>query len=223
MARVRDVDVVLGGEVQHARAPHVVEQRRLVVAAEQALEEDALAQARLGRLEAVEAARPAARPARRRRPARIRSARAGLMPGTLARSAAGSAASRSTSSSSAVALDHHPLHAVGRQPGGALRGGGEVAHRSADADEPRRRRRARRATARSASSLGDVLAQLLELPALGRAVRRQEALAHAHRAERHEPDSLCEALARRARAASSRRRGRARSRRSSVVELTAAR
>ena len=51
---VLGVHPVLRGEVDDARAAHVVEQRRL--AAEVVLEEHALAQARLGDLEALEAA-----------------------------------------------------------------------------------------------------------------------------------------------------------------------
>ena len=62
-----------------------------------------------------------------------------------------------------VALDDHPLHAVGRQAGRALGGGGEVAHGAADAHqapaatlarassrEPRRLARAARRRARAA-------------------------------------------------------------------------
>ena len=50
-----DVDVVLRGHVEHARAAHVGEQRRFA-GGQQPLEEHALAKPRLGRLEAVEAA-----------------------------------------------------------------------------------------------------------------------------------------------------------------------
>ena len=53
--RVRGVRVELRGEVEHARAAHVVEQR-LGTAGERLREEDPLAQAGLGRLERVEAA-----------------------------------------------------------------------------------------------------------------------------------------------------------------------
>ena len=63
---VLGVDLVLRGHVQHARAPHVGEQRLRVrdrrPDRQQALEEHALAQPRLGRLQGVEAARAAAPP-----------------------------------------------------------------------------------------------------------------------------------------------------------------
>ncbi len=54
MLDVREVGVVGRGEVEHAVAPHVLEQRR-VAALEQLRVEDALAQARLGHLQRVEA------------------------------------------------------------------------------------------------------------------------------------------------------------------------
>ncbi len=68
-------------------------------------------------------------------PARIRSARAGLTPGMLARSFAGSAASRVDQLLQAAALEIYPLHDPGRQAARPLRGGGEVADRAADAHE----------------------------------------------------------------------------------------
>ena len=55
MPGVRDVHAVARGEVEHARAPHVLDQRR-VARREVALEEDPLAQAGLGHLHAVEPA-----------------------------------------------------------------------------------------------------------------------------------------------------------------------
>ena len=148
MLGVRDVDVVLRGHVQHARAPHVLEQRRLVASAEQALEEHALAQPRLGRLEAVEAAGPqhalhddrAGEDQVGARRLDARDARA--LGGGQRREPLDELVER-------LALDHHALHAVGRQPRGALRGGGEVAHGAADADQAPAalRRRPRPATA----------------------------------------------------------------------------
>ena len=184
---------------------------------EQALEEDALAQPRLGRLQRRRSRRPAARPARPRAPARIRSARAGLIPGTLARSAAGSAARRSTSSSSASRCDHHPLHAVRRQAGRALGGRREVAHGPADADQ-----RARPARRRLGGSQPVGLRELARrraraAPAAGGAWPARWAAGSARSCApcpaRHEPALARQRGRPRARAAASRRRGRARSRR----------
>ena len=56
VARVRDVHAVARGEVEHARAPDVIDQRR-VRRREVALEEDALAQPGLRHFHAVEAPR----------------------------------------------------------------------------------------------------------------------------------------------------------------------
>ena len=79
-----------------------------------------------------------------------------------------------------------PCTPLRRQPGRALGGRREVADRAADADEADRRlrRASARATATPHELARDVLAQLAQLPALGRPVRRQEALAHPHGAER---------------------------------------
>jgi hypothetical protein len=55
--RVRLVDLVERGQVPHAGLAHVVEQRRVAAVPQVALEEDALAQARLRGLELGEAAR----------------------------------------------------------------------------------------------------------------------------------------------------------------------
>ena len=150
MLGVREVRVGRRGEVEHRRAPHVLEQRR-VHAVEQRLEEDALAQAGLGDLERLEAAR-LHHACTTSAPARIRSPRAALIPGTDARSEAGSSASRSISVVERLARDREALDAVGRQLGRELGGGGEVADRAADADqapaalEPVAPRRAARAT-----------------------------------------------------------------------------
>ena len=94
-------------------------------------------------------------------PARIRSARAGLMPGIAAALGGGQRGQPLHQLVERLALDHHPLHAVGRQPRGALRGGGEVAHGPADADQAPRRpaaparrpARARAATCSRSSSI----------------------------------------------------------------------
>ena len=68
------------------------------------------------------------------------SPRPGLIPGTWRRSPIGSAASVETSSSRRLGDDHEPLDAdvdaAHRAERGALRGGSEVAHRAAGADEP---------------------------------------------------------------------------------------
>ena len=130
---VGEVGVVLGGEVAHGRPAHVVDQRRV---AEQRLEEHALAQAGVGGLDHARSRRPPSRVSITSAPARIRSPRANLMPGTSPRSSGGSSAKRSISSPSASRVIAEALDAVGRQPGGELRGGGEVADRAADPGQP---------------------------------------------------------------------------------------
>ena len=180
----RHVHVVLRRHVQHARAPHILEQRRHRV-------RRAAARRRRPRAgpprwsRARRSRRPRARLCTTSAPARIRSARAGLMPGTLARSAAGSAASRSTSSSSASRSMTMPCTPLDGRPAAAAR------RRRGCAPSRRCRPDVRRAGAAGAaqplapaSSPRDVLAQLLQLLALGGPVGRQEALAHAHRAQR---------------------------------------
>ena len=122
-----------------------------------ALEEHALAQARLGRLERLEPA-DVEHGCTTTAPARMRSARAGLIPGRAALRG-GRSARRSTSSSSASRRDAEALDAEPRQPGRALGGGGQGADGAAEADEPaaaagqpRRERARRRTCARSARS-----------------------------------------------------------------------
>ena len=59
-----------------------------------------------------------------------------LMPGTSPRSSTGSAASVCDELGQHLAGDHEALHADVGLVGHALRGGGEVAHRAAHADDP---------------------------------------------------------------------------------------
>ena len=225
MAGVRDVEAVARRQVQDAGPPHILEQRR-GCACRRAGARRTPPRAAPPRWSPAGRSPPArSTPCTTTAPARIRSARAGLMPGTLLRSAAGSEASRRTSSSRAARVDDHTLHSVGGQPRGALGGGGEVAHRPADAHQapavladP-----ASDSHEASASSAGDVVAQLLDLPALGGAVRRAGSARSSAPCPHARSRTRAPADRRRGRAASSPLRGPARSRRSSVVELTAAR
>ena len=127
-----------GGQVHHARAAHVLEQRR-IAPLQQSLEEHALAQPCLGRLQAVESAgeqhaldhdragqdqvRAGGLDARHARP--------------LGRRQRGEPLHELVQR---LAPDHRSLHAVGGKPGGALGGGGEVAHGAPDAHQPSRAR-----------------------------------------------------------------------------------
>ena len=179
MLGVRRVDAVAGGEVQDARAPHVLEQRR--VALEVRAEEDALAQPRLGDLDRVEAAglQDALHDDRAGEDevgARVLDA---LDRPALARRQVGELLDQRVE---ALALDLEALHAERRHPLLVLHRGGEVAHRAADADEPASRPRQPRRVLRE--RLLDVRAQRLagllrRLVAVG-----QEVLGHAHRAQR---------------------------------------
>ena len=122
---------------------------------EQRLEEDALAQAGLGGLERRRSRRPPSPCRSTSAPARIRSPRSGLMPGTVAALGRRSARrARSISSSSASRVIAEALDAVGRA---ARR---RAAPRRRGCARCRRCRRAappaRRATARRASSSRDV-------------------------------------------------------------------
>ena len=183
VARVGGIGLVVGGQVEHARAPHVLEQRRLAPL-QQALEEDPLAHARLGRLEARKAAR-AQHAGDDDRPRQDEVGAGGLDPRD-ARPLGGRQRGEALDQlRQDLGLDHHPPHAVGRQPRRALGGGGEVAHRAAD---PHQAPRARVVAPAEPAGLGEMLVHVLfqapQLPALGRPGAGQEALAHAHRAQR---------------------------------------
>ena len=140
---VRDVGVVVGahpvlrGEVDDRRAAHVVEQRLAAVAPrEVALEEDALAQARLGDVDRLEAAlvhdglhdERAAEDdvGAARLDARHAAALGGRQVGE-----------RLDERVERVAREDEALDAELGDVGLALGGGGEVAHRAADPDDPR--------------------------------------------------------------------------------------
>jgi hypothetical protein len=137
MVRVGLVDLVERGEVQDARLAHVGQERRVAQAAQVALEEDPLAQARLRGLELGEAARG-------HRRADDRGAREDeVLPrgldagdprpvgGRQRREAGDELVER-------VGGDAHALHParVGQVPQ-PLGGGGQVAHRAAHADQAR--------------------------------------------------------------------------------------
>ena len=108
--------------------------RGAAVAARAALEEHALAQPRVGRLDASKPPTSITFPPRARRPGRGRPG--GLDPRHRAALGGGSSASRSTSSPSAARATREALDAEGGQLGRELRGRGEVAHGAADPDEP---------------------------------------------------------------------------------------
>ena len=183
VAGVGEVEVVAGGEVQDARAPHVLEQRRIAVG-QQPLEEDPLAQPRLGGLQGVEAAGPQ-HPLHDDRSGQDQVGARRLDARDAAALGRGQRREPLHQLVERIALDHHALHAVGGQARGALDGGREVAHRPADADQaPRAARRdpPSGSHARLLELGGDVVAQLLDLPALGGPFGGQEALGHAHRA-----------------------------------------
>ena len=158
---------------------------------------------------------PRARPRTTTAPARIRSARAGLMPGTLARSAAGSGASRSISSSSAARSITIPCTPLDGRPAARWAAAARFrtvppnptsarAGRRSPLGEPRRACAARRPTCSRSSSQAPALGG--PLPGRKRSVMRTVP-------RRQEPMSQRERDPRRARAASSRPRDPARSRR----------
>ena len=193
MPGVRDVHAVARGEVEHARAPHVLDQR-----ADRGSRGGA-------RRRCPRAARPRS-PPRRRSPAMSSTAAtttaAGeddvgarlLDPGQRRARPRAASARRPMSSSSAARADHHALHAEARHAGRPLRGVGEVAQRAADA---RRRagHSARRAldpsgTRASSSPRHEVPAQLLELPSPSPApCRAGSARSSRPRPRGHEPHS----------------------------------
>jgi hypothetical protein len=166
------------GEVQHRRAPDVVEQRG--VAVEVAGEEDALAQARLGRLDGGEAAdlqdRVDDRGAREDQVgARVLDARDLRAVVRLQRREPRDQLGQR------VALDDEALHAELRHALRPLHRGREVADGAADADEPVAGLR----QPRRVGELGlDMLAQGLQLLLGRRALAEAEALGHPHRAQR---------------------------------------
>ena len=181
MLDVGEVGVVGGGEVEHARASHVLEQR-WIAALEQRRVEDALAQAGLGHLERAEGADLHHR-LDHQRAGEDQVAALGLDARHLAallrrhvREAVDEVVER-------VALEHEALDAERRLLGGDLGRRGEVAHRAADAGEARAVAARLRQPARRAELLLHVRAQRLELLALD-VVAGQEALGHAHGAER---------------------------------------
>ncbi len=146
---------------------------------EVALEEDPLAQPRLGDLERLEA--PGVQcPPHDHRAGQDQVGARRLDPGHAAALRGRQRRQPPHQLLQGLQRDDHPLHAVGRHPRGALRGGGEVAHRPADPDQPSA---GRGQPGRGAQFAGDVLAQLLQLPALRRGGARQEALGHPHRPE----------------------------------------
>ena len=190
-------------------AADVVEQ--VVRPGEQRLEEDALAQACLRDLDALEAADLEHRlhdggAAEDDVGARGLDARhAPALGGGHARQAVDELAER-------LARDDEALDADVRLAGEVLGGGRQVADRAADADEPVARVGQPR---RAAELLRHVGAQRLELLARHGAAVGEEALRRAHGAQRPGRQLVGPALARRARAAASRRRGRGRRRRRS--------
>ncbi len=175
---MRAADAVLGGHVEHARPAHVIEQRPWP-AGEQPLEEDTLAQARLGRLQSLEAA------GLHRPPHDNRAGQDQIGPGRLDaghRRPLGRRQGREALDQliQGIACDLHPLNAVGRQPGRALCRCGEVADRPADPDQAKPVLAPVRQPVGSRELRRDVLAEFLELLALGGPVGRQEPLAHPH-------------------------------------------
>ena len=177
--RVVGVDAVLAGQVPHRPRAHVVDQRRVGVG-EQALEEHALAQPRLGHLDAVEAARRHD-PLDRRGAGEDQVAALGLDAGHAAALGDRHPGQQLDQLVEHVELDHVALDAERRDVAQPLRRRGEVARGAAERDQaPPRRREPRR----GAELLGDVRAQRLELLSRRRLAVGQEALAHPHRAER---------------------------------------
>ena len=189
MARVRGVRVVLRGEVQHARAAHVLEQR-LGTVGERAREEDALAQARPRSPRCPSKPPDSSTCCTTTAPARMMSPRAGLMPGTRRRSATVMPARRSTRSSSAsrsmtVALHAELGHARARAAA-PPRGCGSCRRCRRAARRPPATRRARACARRARAGAPSCLA--LAGPSSGRkrsvirtAPRRQESRSLASR------------------------------------------
>ena len=176
--RVR-VHVVLRGEVQDARPPDVLEQRR-VARSEAALEEDALAQPCLGDLDAVEAPqlddglddqRAAEDDVAARR----------LDPGHLPALGRGELREVLDEVVEHLAGQHETLHAELGDAVGPLGRRAEVPHSAAYADEPAPR--APQPAQLVVELARHVLAQRGDLLRLGGSVAGQEALGHAHGAE----------------------------------------
>ena len=120
--------------LHHRRVADVVEQRRVAVV-EQRLEEDALAQAGLGGLERVEPA-DLHHGLDHERAGEDQVAALGLDAGHPAALGGGQLGELLDQLVERLACQREALDAVGRQPGRELRGGGEVAHRAADAGQP---------------------------------------------------------------------------------------
>ena len=180
MLGVRRVDVVARGEVQDRRAADVVEQRRLAV--EVRAEEDALAQARLGDLDRVEAARLEHglhddRAGEDEVGARVLDA--------LDRRALGCGQRGELVDErvEALAADLEALHADRRQALLGLHRRGEVAHRAADADEPLRRCASSHGASRSSVSRTCFCSALRCFLGASLGIG-QEVLGHAHGAQR---------------------------------------
>ena len=163
-------------EVLHRLAAHVVEQLAL---AEQALEEDPLAQARLGHLDRVEAAL-LDRGAEHERAAEDHVGAVVLDALHLRRaSRRGGRRARSISSSSASRVSWKPCTSMSGRSSALHRRGRQVADRPADADEAA----AALPPAEPLELAGHVVAQRLHL-LRGSPSRRAGSLAHPHRAER---------------------------------------
>ncbi len=188
MPGVLRVDPVLRGEVQHAGAADVLEQRRIPVG-EQALEEDALAQTGLRRLEGLEPAR-LQHALHHHRSGEDQVRPRGLDPRDAGPLSRGQRREPVDELIQRVAIDQHALNAVGGQAGGALRGRRQVSHRAADPDQTATVRAGAGEPGRARQLLGDVVAQFLQLAALGGPVGGQEALAHEHGA--HAPGARLE-------------------------------
>ena len=137
---VREVGVVLGGEVAHGVAADVA--RPAAVAEQRSKNTPSRRPASV----ASNASKPPASitPSMTSAPARIRSPREALIPGTSPRSAAVMSANSLDQLAERLARDAVALDAVGRQPGRELRRGGEVADRAADRRPAARRRPATR-------------------------------------------------------------------------------
>ena len=178
VARVSGRGVVLRGEVQHAGAAHVAEQRPFA-ARQRALEEHALAKPCLSRLDRLEVTGLEHRLDHDRAGQHDVTAR-GLDP---RHAAALGGRHRGETVDQIIerrTLDHEALDAEGGHRQLTLDRRGEVAHRPADADDPPP---AAREPVGALQLARDVLAQPVELFRAGRFVAGQEALRHAHRAE----------------------------------------
>ena len=220
------VDGVLAGEVEHARVADVLEHRRSPVAARgpPSRRSKKTPSRRPASVTSSDSKPPASStPWTTIAPARIRSARAGLIPGMLARSRAGSSASLRDQLLQRLALDHHPLDADRRQTGGPLRRRGEVADGAPEAHQPPPCRRRAPQPAGLGELRGDV-ARAARPAACAWRARWRAGSARSSAPCRPARSRTGGAVGPRpATAASSRRRGRARSPARRVVELTAAR